>query len=197
MILAHRGISTKYSFIIPQADPHLSGLLHALRTKLLVDLQTKARIFVPQAICLIGVMDETFTLQPGEIFVQLSDQGKSIVGPPDRMLLGCPRVLVGRSPSLHPGDLRLLKPTDIPALHHLKNVIVFSALGSRPSCDEMSGGDLDGDIYFVIWDKNLLPTSDHPPATYATPTTLPVANATDTPIAVVQGNSPTPNHPTK
>lgn len=62
-----------------------------------------------------------------------------------------------------------MKPTDAPLLHHLEDVIVFSALGSRPACDEMSGGDLDGDIYFVIWDRDLVPLEEHPPATYANP----------------------------
>jgi len=84
-------------------------------------------------------------------------------------LLNYDSVVVGRNPSLHPGDLRLLKPTDVKTLHHLEDVVVFSALGPRPACDEMSGGDLDGDIYFVIWDPKLIPATDFPPARYATP----------------------------
>ena len=35
------------------------------------------------------------------------------------------------------------------------NVIVFSAKGSRPQCNKMSNGDLDGDTYLCIWDENL------------------------------------------
>ena len=34
--------------------------------------------------------------------------------------------------------------------------MVFSAKGDRPICNMMSGGDLDGDVYFVTWDKELL-----------------------------------------
>jgi RNA dependent RNA polymerase len=38
--------------------------------------------------------------------------------------------------------------------------VVFPAEGSRPHPSQLSGGDLDGDIYFVLFDDTLLP----PPA---------------------------------
>ena len=65
-------------------------------------------------------------------------------------------VLVTRNPCTHPGDLRVLTAVDRPELRHLVNVIVFSTLGERPNCQMMAGGDLDGDVYFVSWDKDLL-----------------------------------------
>lgn len=56
-----------------------------------------------------------------------------------------------------PGDLRVLRTADIPELHYLRNVIVFSSLGDRPEPSKMSGGDLDGDLYAIIMDPDLLP----------------------------------------
>ena len=79
-------------------------------------------------------------------------------------------VVVGRNPSLHPGDIRVLKPRNIPQLRHLVDVIVFPALGNRPHPNEMSGGDLDGDIYFVIEDESLIPKSDYEPMSYTSVT---------------------------
>jgi len=38
----------------------------------------------------------------------------------------------------------------------LVNVVVFSSKGDRPKADMMSGGDLDGDEFFVCWDSDLL-----------------------------------------
>ena len=65
-------------------------------------------------------------------------------------------VLVTRNPCTHPGDIRLLKAVNKPQLQYLFNVVVFSAKGERPVCNMMSGGDLDGDVYFITWDKELL-----------------------------------------
>ena len=39
---------------------------------------------------------------------------------------------------------------------HLSNIIVFSSKGSRPQCNQMSNGDLDGDKYLIIWNKDIL-----------------------------------------
>ena len=61
-----------------------------------------------------------------------------------------------RNPCLNPGDLRLLQGVDRPELRHLHNVVVFSSKGERPTCNMMSGGDLDGDVYFVCWDQQLI-----------------------------------------
>jgi RNA-dependent RNA polymerase len=40
-------------------------------------------------------------------------------------------------------------------LHHLRNVVVFSQKGDRDLPNMLSGGDLDGDDYIIIWDKKL------------------------------------------
>ena len=58
--------------------------------------------------------------------------------------------MVTKFPCLPPGNVRKLKAVDIPALHHIKDCIVFSAKGQRPHPEEMAGSDLDGDEYAVI-----------------------------------------------
>ncbi|XP_066921960.1 uncharacterized protein [Clytia hemisphaerica] len=67
-------------------------------------------------------------------------------------------VIVSRSPSYSPGDIQILEavrpPKGFPK--EMKNVILFSTQGVRPVADKMSGGDLDGDMYLVVWHENLL-----------------------------------------
>ncbi len=63
-------------------------------------------------------------------------------------------VLVGRSPSLHPGDIRkvtAVNPEDYPQLKHLIDVVVFSQHGEKPLPHLLAGGDLDGDTFFVSY----------------------------------------------
>ena len=66
-------------------------------------------------------------------------------------------VVVAKNPCLHPGDVRVLEAVDVPELHHLVDCLVFPKKGERPHANEASGSDLDGDVYFVTWDKNLVP----------------------------------------
>ncbi|CAB9502970.1 splicing factor ATP-dependent RNA helicase [Seminavis robusta] len=68
-------------------------------------------------------------------------------------------VIVSRSPSYHPGDIRVLRVVPLPDGHPallLRNCLLFSTKGDRPDPDKMGGGDLDGDKYLVLWDPTLL-----------------------------------------
>ena len=185
---SRRGIVPKYSTAVSvmemvqsgisiDADPFVSGFLFFLRSGLIKDLFEKARIIVPNGVLLIGVMDETETLEQGEVFVQYSDRHGEVRFPDQDF------VIVGRSPSLHCGDIRKLKPRWVAGLQHLVDVVVLPARGDRPHANEMSGGDLDGDIYFVILDERLIPVDDFEPMNF-TPAKKPTAATTS--ISILQ-----------
>jgi len=134
----------------PITNSFLAGLLALFRERLFRDVVNRSKLLVEKAVTAIGVMDETGLLDPESIFVQFQ-----------RPSMSCPiilrgKVLVGRNPSLHLGDLRTLTAVDIPALRHLVNVIVFPQRGERPLPSMMSGGDLDGgkccldDLYSIF-----------------------------------------------
>lgn len=87
-----------------------------------------------------------------QVFIQVPDQKKK----GDYVVIDGP-CLIGRNPSLYPGDIRLVQAVDVPALHHLRDVVVFPQLGERDVPSMCSGGDLDGDDFFCIWNKELVP----------------------------------------
>jgi RNA-dependent RNA polymerase len=129
-------------FFSPERDPFLFSCLLAIRAHHLHSLRKKARIFIEHGAVLLGGVDETGLLEEGCVFIQVARNGdfglpvyEPRVGP----------VMVTKHPVMHPGDTRMLLAVDIPALRHLKNVIIFSQKGSRPEADKMSGSDLDGD----------------------------------------------------
>lgn len=131
-------------------------------------LKYKARIPVSRGVTLFGVMDETSFLQDGQIYVTYD--AVSVSGPTG--IEPAPadgRVLVTRSPALHPGDIQYVEMVTPPFGHpllQLRNCIVFSSQGSRDLPSKLSGGDLDGDLYNVIWDPDAIPSRHFEPAEY-------------------------------
>lgn len=131
----------------------------------------------------MGCLDETKTLEYGEVFVQISEAGnrsfhdnsllmlaRSDSGRSNHIVRG--RVFVAKNPCLHPGDVRVLRAVDVPALHHMVDCVVFPQKGMRPHPNECSGSDLDGDIYFVCWDSDLIPPRQIPAMNYTPAPTM-------------------------
>ena len=165
-------------------EPFVRTLLQLWRSWSIKALKEKARLIVDQGAFLLGCVDETGTLrghsrategrkkipqnQLPQIFLQVPD-------PKDR---GAYKVitglcLVGRNPSLHPGDIRVVEAVDVPQLRHLRDVVVFPLKGDQDVPSMCSGGDLDGDDFFVIWDPKLLPSEwSQPPMNYTAPKPL-------------------------
>lgn len=164
-------------------DPFMVGVLSAWRNWNVKYLKEKARLTVDQGAFVLGCVDETASLRgwykdkiPSsqssreekltmlpEIFLQVRDRifGQDEDGPPDTHLgpykARTGTCILARNPSLHPGDVRVVRAVDVEALHHLKDVVVLPQTGDRDLANMCSGGDLDGDDYVVIWDPNLIP----------------------------------------
>lgn len=152
-----------------RGDRFLCSVVEATVLNELRLLKHKARILIPQGVTLFGIMDETGYLEEGEVYVAF-DKASFIEGHSEDF--DNRKMIITRSPALHPGDIQLatnIVPPDYHPLRTLKNCIVFSQKGKRdlPSC--LSGGDLDGDIYGIIWDpkavsgcKQVFEPADYP-----------------------------------
>ncbi|KUL85278.1 hypothetical protein ZTR_07957 [Talaromyces verruculosus] len=152
-------------------DPFMTSIITLWKAWSVKYLKEKAKITIEDGACVLGVMDETATLQGfsyektkgphssresklkalPEIFLQVyrADEKKY------RVIEGV--CILARNPSLHPGDIRVVRAVDRPELAHLKDVVVLPQLGDRDVASMCSGGDLDGDDYLVIWDPDLVP----------------------------------------
>ncbi|KAM7488843.1 hypothetical protein LguiB_026327 [Lonicera macranthoides] len=160
----------------PDGEPFLSMMLQVFRSSKLLELRTKARIFVPKGRAMMGCLDETRTLKYGQVFVQFSGAGQrpfcnnslllSDRSGSDQRKIVVGKVVVAKNPCLHLGDVRVLRAVDVPALHHMVECVVFPQKGKRPHPNECSGSDLDGDIYFVCWDPDLIPSLQDQPMDY-------------------------------
>ncbi|RMZ85701.1 hypothetical protein DV737_g456, partial [Chaetothyriales sp. CBS 132003] len=152
-------------------EPFVMSVLNLWRAWSLKYIKEKAKIRMPEGCFVLGVVDETATLRghvdalqvpdPAsqkdkekclpEIFVQFTDPQTNR----KRVVEGI--CIIARNPSLHRGDVRVVKAINVPALHHLCDVVVMPQNGDRDLPSMCSGGDLDGDDYIVCWDKRLIP----------------------------------------
>lgn len=107
---------------------------------------------IEQARRVLIIADPTLTLEPNECYIHLSSAG---------MLMQ--KVVVFRNPCYHPGELLVLDAVHknwdqrtMERLFAMKDVVVLSAKGPRPTADKMQGGDYDGDEVMVIYDKEIV-----------------------------------------
>jgi hypothetical protein len=146
-------------------DSFLRGVVEVTLLRELRLLKHKARIPVREGMTLFGIMDETGFLKEGQVYVTYDQEDRHCEPP------GPGRVIVTRSPALHPGDVQVawnITPPDSHPLTQHRNSLVFSMWGKRDLPSQLSGGDLDGDMYHVIWDSAVTETvQTFAPADYA------------------------------
>ncbi|PHH63551.1 hypothetical protein CDD81_5738 [Ophiocordyceps australis] len=129
-------------------EPFVLNLLNLWRSWSLKLLKEKARIQVEKSAFVLGCVDETGTLR-GHMEESEGSSSKDINQ--------LPQIFLQLTNPSEYGDIRVVHAVDNPELHHLKDVVVFPSTGDRPIPSMLSGGDLDGDDFFVFWDEQLIP----------------------------------------
>ncbi|KAL9584990.1 MAG: hypothetical protein Q9212_001787 [Teloschistes hypoglaucus] len=125
------------------------------------ELKYRSRIYVERGFTAYEFLKE------GQIYCSVKNEKTGLI------LTG--RVIITRCPALHPGDVQPVDAVDVPQdspLRALHNCVVFSSKGKRDLPSQLSGGDLDGDLYNIIYDDSLMPTKTTEPADYPTVTPI-------------------------
>jgi hypothetical protein len=155
------------------SDEHLRNkVLDLLRSQL--NELAKGRVPIPKDAVGIGganlmaVPDPSETLPEGTVCV--------LIGGEPQMR---ERALLYKPPGIHPGDVRTVRavPPTQELLRHLdfgsvggsmsgKTGLIISTRGSRSLADMIAGSDMDGDVFQVVFNQDLL---SHWPATDAAP----------------------------
>ncbi|UJR28069.1 hypothetical protein I4U23_009325 [Adineta vaga] len=162
----------------------------------LAQMRERTRLKLPRnsARNMIGIVDEYGVLEYGQVFIQYtelhgdllddeigSNSDPSSTPQPEKTIILDQQVVVTKNPCHHPGDIRIFQAVDVPRLRHLKDVIVFPQRGKRPHPNEISGSDLDGDEYAVIWHSAFIPkTPNDIPYDYDSQT--PMLRVVDRPV---------------
>jgi hypothetical protein len=149
-----------YNYGINRSNDRLiKSLVESNMNLLYNDIKNKARIYIEESAYVMGIMDEYNILEYGQAFLRIKRKNKDII-----LNQKCS---IAKCPCLHPGDIRILdfkkyipgdKNTEkYKIFEKYENVIIFPSKGKRPHPNECSGSDLDGDFYFVFYDKDLIP----------------------------------------
>ncbi|CAG8291982.1 unnamed protein product [Penicillium olsonii] len=152
-------------------EPFMNTMLGLWKAWHLKNLKEKAKIAIDAGADLLGCIDETGTLKGyykdkvsaarsyeerlaalPEIFVQVCREDQY-----GRYEIIEGLCILARNPSLHPGDVRIVKAVNRPELRELRDVVVLPQTGDHDVASMCSGGDLDGDDYLIIWDPDLIP----------------------------------------
>ncbi|KAF5734182.1 RNA-dependent RNA polymerase 2 isoform X1 [Tripterygium wilfordii] len=160
----------------PNLEPYLSMMLQAYHENMLSDLRSRSRIYVPKGRILVGCLDESGILNYGQVYVRVTMTEAELKGGDqsffqrvdDTTSIVVGKVVVTKNPCLHPGDVRVLDAIYEVELEEkgLLDCLVFPQKGERPHPNECSGGDLDGDLFFISWDKDLVPCRTETPMDY-------------------------------
>ncbi|XVF50293.1 hypothetical protein PTKIN_Ptkin04bG0084700 [Pterospermum kingtungense] len=160
----------------PNMEPYLSMMLLSHHGSLLSDLKSRCRIFVPKGWILVGCLNETGILNYGQVYVcvkmkntELECTDQSFFHKMDEekaIVIG--KMVVTKNPCLYLGDIRVLEAIYDAQLEEkgLVDCLVFPQKGERPHPNECLGGDLDGDQFFIRWDRDLIPFQTDAPMDY-------------------------------
>ena len=139
-------------------DRLMKSLLESNLYILYNDIKNKARIYVEDSAYVIGIMDEFGILEYGQAFLHIKRKNLDLI-----LNKKC---TIAKCPCLHPGDVRVLdfkcyiegdETTEkYKIFEKYENALIFPSKGKRPHPNECSGSDLDGDNYFVFYDKDLI-----------------------------------------
>ena len=113
----------------PDEEPFLAMMLQTLHASKLLEIRTKTKIYIPRGRSMMGCLDETGTLEYGQVFLQCSARQLCTLSWEQFTVKG--KVVVGKNPCLHPGDIRVLSAVDVPELRHMVDCIVFPQKGKR------------------------------------------------------------------
>ncbi|KAJ7060871.1 RNA dependent RNA polymerase-domain-containing protein [Mycena amicta] len=144
-------------------EPYLAVLLHRFQKSTYDGLRSKLNFIAPRSYYLLGVVDPYGVLQDGQVYMNLPMHGGPQVG----------ALAFMRNPAYDADGLVVLEGVNVPQLSHIVNTVVFAAGGATSQTARMSGGDLDGDLYFCTANPLLIPAHRPPLPVNAPPAHTP------------------------
>jgi hypothetical protein len=143
----------------PKSLEFMAGIARDIFKNHTDELITRLNIKVGRSAYVYMIPDFWDALEPGEVYIDLSEFVDGVSGLSGAMLNGVD-LLVARAPAHFISDIQKVKSVAKVQLIGLKNVIVFPTKGatrdSQSLAAKLSGGDYDGDIAWVCWEESIV-----------------------------------------
>jgi len=137
-----------------KSNPFFKGIYNTILINKLINLKDKCKLFDDLSGKFIGIIDELGVLKKNECFIQIAKNGKTFLNAEVKLGL----ITITKNPCGYLEDIQVLYGVENKELEKIYfNVIVFPLTSKKPVQTLISGGDLDGDVYFVSWNTNLAP----------------------------------------
>ena len=144
----------------PDREPYLAQELRKCERRELKGLR-EGKVAMRETYNLMGIADPTGSLPEGHVCIVREGV---VLGQSGGSESEADKVVIYRSPGCLEGDMRKATNTVTAELHKVLagaarprcNAIFFSILGNCSMADEMGGGDLDGDMFMVLADPEIV-----------------------------------------
>lgn len=145
----------------PRQNKFLKEIIYAVQRRRCETLSKKLNITVGRSAYFYMVIDFQGILEEDEVHLGFSTAFQADDDWAKTMVQG--HVLVARSPAHYTSDIQKVRAVFKSELADLTDVIVFSSKGDVPLADKLSGGDYDGDLAWVCWDKRIVDNFQNAP----------------------------------
>ena len=120
----------------------------------LSSISKKYRFHLKNCCFLFGVCDFFGILEKNQIFVQIHKENGN-----KKIIKG--EVLITKNPCLSSYDIQKVEAIDNHIIKEyfaefFENVVIFPSKGEIPLPSKISGSDLDGDIYWICWERSFV-----------------------------------------
>ena len=140
---------------LPTECSVLKDAIVSLEEIRLQNLRAQIRAFCVASTTVVGIADPTGTLEPGEVYLLLSEPLEDESTSSSFHSFAGKEVLVARHPTLRGSDIQKVRCVYRPELAHLKDVLVMSVHGCIPLAAKLQGGDYDGDKFWICAEESL------------------------------------------
>ncbi|KAL8691947.1 MAG: hypothetical protein Q9218_002929 [Villophora microphyllina] len=134
----------------PSSCCRLKDILYSAISAYCFRLENRMNIGVAKSTYAYMIADPLAILEKGEVHLSFSSPFEN------ETMLHNIDLLVARLPAALPSDIQKVRAVYRLELRSYRDVIVFSAKGTRPLAEKLSGGDYDGDKAWVCWEPDIV-----------------------------------------